>query len=77
MTSPAPTVAERVANARSNYARQLEELSDPLKRKVSYSVGGRSVSWTEYQRFLLDMIRDLDKYGSDGDAGATLVTAVR
>ena len=56
-----PSDAEYLVTARSNYCRSLAELSDPLARKVSYSIGGRSMSWTEYQRFLLDGIKAIDE----------------
>ena len=76
-----PTVAEHLTTARLNYSQQLAELSDPLKRKVSYSVGGRSVSWTEYQTTLLNLIKELDKQiataeTAPGDGLGYLVTSV-
>lgn len=38
----------------TNLITQLEAIT--LNPKVSYSVDGQSVSWTEYNRLLLDMI---------------------
>lgn len=73
------TLAESYTLARDNYAAQLVELSDPARRKVSYSIGNRSVSWTEYQRFLLDSMDALQtrlNAMSDDDGSAALVTAV-
>jgi hypothetical protein len=70
---------ERVRTARSNYCQQLEELSDPAKRKPTYSVGGRSVSWGEYHKMLLEMVRGtnelLQSVGDDLPDGGYLLTA--
>lgn len=76
-----PTDAENLTTVRSNYIQQLVELSDPAKRKVSYSVGGRSISWTEYQTSLLNLIKELDKQiatadTAPGDGLGYLVTSV-
>jgi hypothetical protein len=76
-----PSVADHLRTAQANYAQQLAELSDPAKRKVSYSVGGRSISWTEYQTTLLNLIKDLDKQiataeTAPGDGLGYLATAV-
>jgi hypothetical protein len=66
----ADTVTDALRTARDNYATQLVDLSDPDKRKVSYSVDGRSMSWTEYQRFLLDAIKTLDGAIAEREASA-------
>lgn len=71
-----PSVADTLRTVQSNYAQQLLELSDPTKRKPSYSVGGRSISWTEYQRWLLDAIKQLEQQIAELDSNGYLVTAV-
>ncbi len=53
--------ADDLRTARGNYVRQLVELSDPCRRKPTYSIGGRSVSWESYQRMLLDLVKALDE----------------
>jgi hypothetical protein len=51
------TVAENLATAKANYAAKLAEISaDP---KPTYSVNGRSISWGEYHKMLLDMISSI------------------
>jgi hypothetical protein len=55
-----PSDADYLRQARSNYCQSLAELSDPAARKVTYSIGGRSVPWTEYQSFLLNSIKAID-----------------
>lgn len=73
------TELERLRTARSNYVRQLEELSDPNSRKPSYSLAGRSVSWGEYHKLLVEMIRETDALliaaGDDGPEGGYILTA--
>ena len=74
------TLVESLTQARDNYAAQLVELSDPARRKVSYSIGNRSVSWTEYQTFLLSTLKDLEAQltaAGAGDPDATVVSAIR
>lgn len=73
---PEPTIIEKLRVAQSNYVQQLLDLSDPAKRKPSYSVGGRSISWTEYQRWLLDAIKQLEQQIAELDSDGYLVTAV-
>ena len=70
-----PTTAEHLATARANYAQQLAELSDPAKRKPSYSIGGRSVDWVRYQEFLLSMMEKLDSQIAAEDSALT-ITAI-
>jgi hypothetical protein len=73
------TLAESLIVARDNYAAQLVALSDPAKRKVSYSIGNRSVSWTEYQRFLYEQLKAVEEHLNilaNGDGSADLVTAI-
>ena len=52
------TIAENLATAKANYAAQLAEIS--ASPKPSYSVAGRSFSWAEYQRFLLEQMATID-----------------
>lgn len=70
-----PTEAENLATALANYSQQLAELSDPTRRKVSYSIGGRSVQWTEYQRFLLEQMTAIRQQQGQADPGE-VVTAL-
>jgi hypothetical protein len=73
-----PTVAEYLTTAREGFAQQLAELSDPLRRKVNYSVGGRTFSWGDYMRFLLDALRQIDEQlAAEEGEPVTLVTALR
>jgi hypothetical protein len=51
---------ESLVATRANYVAQLLALSNPLKRKLSHSIGGRSMTWTEYQAFLQKSIADID-----------------
>lgn len=53
-----PTLAENLQAAKTNYAAQLADIS--ANPKPSYSVGGRSFSWTEYQRFLIEQMSAID-----------------
>lgn len=61
----------KLVKARANYVQQLLDLSDPCRKKPTYSIAGRSVPWTEYQAFLKQQITDLDAMiaaaGGDGD----------
>ena len=82
LTSNAMTLAEieELKTARANYVRQILDLSDPTARKLTYSVGGRSVSWTEYQKFLQESVQSLDSLlgslGADQPLGGYIVTAI-
>ena len=73
------TELARLRTVRSNYIQQLEELSDPTKRKPTYSVAGRSVSWGEYHKLLAEMIREsnalLQEAGDDQPDGGYILTA--
>lgn len=71
-----PSSSEHLQTARANYAQQVAELSDPAARKVSYSIDGRSVSWTDYQRFLLDQIRAIDAQLANDDPGEIITASV-
>ena len=66
-------------SARANYSRQLKELSDPAKRKPRSSVAGRSVSWGEYHKLLLEMVLSLNRVladeGDDQPDGGYILTA--
>ncbi len=52
------TIAERLETARDNFAAILVEIS--TNPKPSYTVNGQTFSWVEYQRFLLDAIKNLN-----------------
>lgn len=69
------TDLENLQTTRSNYITQLLELSDPATRKPSYSIGGRSVQWVEYMRFLREQVSEMNKIIGDEDAEFT-VTAL-
>lgn len=74
------TLTERLTAARDNYAQQLLDLSNPARRKVSYSIGNRSVSWTEYQTFLKDEIKDIEAHLSAisaADGSGYVVSAIQ
>ena len=53
------TVLENLTTARDNYASQLASIS--AKPKPNYSLDGQSVSWAEYQAFLMDKIEKLNE----------------
>lgn len=55
------TVVADLTTARENYAARLAAISALTEDKPSYSVDGRSISWTEYQAFLVDKIEHLTK----------------
>lgn len=59
------SVIDSLRTARANYAAQLEQLS--ASPKPTYNVDGQSFSWTEYQKFLLESIDDLNKRIADAD----------
>lgn len=73
------TVRENLITTRENYAQQLADLSDPAKRRPSYSIAGRSVQWQQYMQFLRDEIKELDAQiaAEDGDFGGFSTTAVQ
>lgn len=71
-----PTVADYLTQARESYAAKLAALAALPNYKVTYSIGGRSVSWTEYQSFLLAKIAELDALIGGEDPPADLVTAI-
>lgn len=54
-----PTAAENVATAIDNIASQLVDMT--ANPKPSYSIGSRSVSWTEHFRSLTDQLRALNE----------------
>lgn len=60
--------------ARDNYAAQLEQISKAPK--PTYSVEGRSYSWTEYQQFLIEKLRELKKDIDDEQDGDDIVEEV-
>ncbi len=47
---------DNLKSLRSNYIQQLLDLSTSANRKLSYSIDGQSVSWTEYQKFLTEQL---------------------
>lgn len=73
------TELDDLRTARSNYVRQIKELSDPAKRTPSYSVDGRSVSWGEYHKMLVEMVRETDAMliaaGDGAPDGGYILTA--
>jgi hypothetical protein len=71
-----PSDGDYLRLARSNFCQSLAELSNPAARKVTYSVGGRSLSWTEYQRFLLDSIKAVDEQLAMDIAGSPLAEVI-
>lgn len=66
----ADTVTDKLKAARESYADKLVAIAGQEKARITYSVDGRSLSWTEYQRFLLDAIDQLDKAIEKREAGA-------
>lgn len=70
---------ESLVATRANYVAQLLALSNPAKKKLSHTIGGRSMTWTEYQAFLQKSIADLDAMisaaGGD-DAPAYIISAM-
>jgi hypothetical protein len=71
------TVAEYLTTAREGFAQQLAELSDPTKRRPSYSIGGRSVQWPAYMDFLLAAIQKIDaQLAAEEGEPVTLVTSL-
>jgi hypothetical protein len=56
-----PSNAENLATIKSNILATLAEITNPATRKISYSVDGQSVSWTEYQRLLMEQLRSVNE----------------
>lgn len=77
MASDAEDV-EKIRETRSNYVQQLLDLSDPTKKKLTYSIGGRTVSWTEYRKFLREEIASLNSLiaGMDPADPGEVITAI-
>lgn len=50
-------LADDLKSARASFASELASLA--ASPKPSYSVGGQSVSWPEYYKTLLQLVRDL------------------
>lgn len=60
------SVLSDLITARENLARRLAEIS--ANPKPSYDIDGQKMSWTEYQKFLLDAIRKLkDQIAEEND----------
>ena len=55
------TNAENLAAIKANILAQLATLSDASTRKLSYSIDGQSVSWTEYQDMLFRQLDTVNK----------------
>lgn len=53
------TVAQNLDTAIANYAATLASIS--ATPKLSYTVGDRTFSWTEYQKFLMDAMEAAQK----------------
>jgi hypothetical protein len=74
---------DKLVTARANYVQQIVDLSNPAKRKKSYSASGRSYTWTEYRKFLREEVKELDVMiaaagggGEDLGGGLPIVTAM-
>lgn len=50
-----------LTTARDSYAAKLASLASADANKLTYTENGRSMSWTEYQTFLIDTITKLDQ----------------
>ena len=55
------TDAENLATIKANILAQLATLTDASTRKLSYSIDGQSVSWTEYQDMLFRQLDNVNK----------------
>lgn len=55
------TNAEHLATIKANILAQLATLTDASTRKLSYSIDGQSVSWTEYQSMLFQQLDTVNK----------------
>lgn len=55
------TNAENLATIKANILAQLATLTDASTRKLSYSIDGQSVSWTEYQDMLFRQLDTVNK----------------
>ena len=53
-----PTVAANLQTAKENYATILASIS--ASPKPTYSIDGRSYSWVEYQKFLMEQMKAID-----------------
>lgn len=51
--------AEQLRATRTAYVQQLYDLR--TKKKPTYSVAGRSFSWVEYRKFLMESIKEIDE----------------
>lgn len=52
------TITENLLTAKANFAQQLADLS--ANPKPSYTVDGKSYSWGEYLKFLIDAMASID-----------------
>lgn len=53
-----PTDAENLATTKSNMLATLASIT--ANPKPTYSIDGQTVSWTEYQKFLLESIERIN-----------------
>ncbi len=56
---PTEDYATNLTTTRLNVSKRLSEITS--SPKPSYDVNGQEVSWTEYQKMLLDMLAQLNK----------------
>lgn len=54
-----PTDLENLQTTKSNIVTILAELTDPLKRKPTYTVEGQTFHWTAYQKMLMDQLKQV------------------
>lgn len=59
------TYLENLTTARDNYASILASIS--ASPKPSYNVEGQAFSWTEYQKFLTEMVSGLNTQIAAGE----------
>jgi hypothetical protein len=58
MSAP-PSTLQQLQTAQANLLAQLASIT--ANPKPNYSLDGQSVSWMEYQKFLLDMQQELNR----------------
>lgn len=55
------TALENLIQTRANIAADLADLSDPARRKPTYSINGKSVSWGEYWKDRVAALKDINE----------------